>query len=203
MSRLAALRTRPRAFAHARMCLSPVRPAVRRVGSATCITLSPLIKSSLPGNLVAWQHERGSPRGGFSRVRGEGKQKGRRKGRSPAPTGAAHLSPLCLGRRTQTRAASAPRCEFAPLDCGRFLVFHAGGSVQSRPGLARSRSGPGVGALVAATLAAIALNLAPVAAYARRPLSPCMCMCAGGSLIQCEMCLHFFELLHRRAAITQ
>lgn len=126
------------------MCLSPVRPAVRRVGSATCITLSPLIKSSLPGNLVAWQHERGSPRGDFSRVRGEGKQKGRRKGRSLAPTGASHFLPLCLDTDT---GGVRPRCEFTPLDVDGFWFFtweaacsHTQGTLTERPGRPRARS---------------------------------------------------------------
>lgn len=173
------------------MCLSPVRPAVRRVGTATCITLSPLITSSLPGNLVAWQHERGSPRGDFSRVRGEGKQKGRRKGRSPTPTGASHLSPLCLGGARRHRPASALAVS-SPRWTWTVFGFSRGRQRAVTP-RERSRSGLGVRAIVAAMLAAIALNLAPVAAYARRPLSPCMCMCTGDSVIQCEMCLHFLS----------
>lgn len=85
----------------------PIRPAVWRAGAATCITPSLLIKSSLPGNLVAWQHECGSPRGGFSWVQGERKQKEKRKGRSLAPPPALHLSLLRLHSATQ-RLLSLP-----------------------------------------------------------------------------------------------
>lgn len=83
----------------------------RATAIATCTTLSPLIKSPLPGNLVAWQHEHGSPSGDFSRVWVDWKQKGSRKGRSLAPTAASHLSPLCArgAHRGSTRLPCADR----------------------------------------------------------------------------------------------
>lgn len=69
------------AHMHACMCLSacPSQPCV--CWHSTCITLSLLIKVLLPGNLVAWQHECGSPRGDFNLAQRERKQRGKRKGR--------------------------------------------------------------------------------------------------------------------------
>lgn len=64
---------------HACVC-PPVCPCVRCVGRATSITLWLFIKTLLPGNLVAWQHEWGSPRGDFNQAQRERKQK--EKGRA-------------------------------------------------------------------------------------------------------------------------
>lgn len=67
---------------HACVC-PPVCPCVQRVSRATSITLWLFIKALLPGNLVAWQREWGSPRGDLNQAKKKGeKTEGKRKGRT-------------------------------------------------------------------------------------------------------------------------
>lgn len=92
---LATTHTHTHTHLHACMCLLPVHPAVRHVGNSYLhytVTVNQIPRSQAtlsPGNASAVH--RGETSAG---VRGEGKQKGSRKGRSLAPTGAEHLSPL-------------------------------------------------------------------------------------------------------------
>lgn len=77
---------------HACVC-PPVCPCVRCVGMATSNQLWLFIKALLPGNLVAWQHQWGSPRGDFSLAQRERKHKEEEKGSSTSsfPPSGFHL----------------------------------------------------------------------------------------------------------------